>query len=184
MAIGEKRMTSETFLAFAGQPQNAGRLLELVNGEIVEKVVSFVPSQIAGNIVFALKLYLRGTRLGRVTTADDAYVISKTDVFIPDVAYISRERLPERPPHESPSPPDLAVEVRSHTDRKRDLRQKAERYLAGGTRLVWLVFPEEQVVEVHTPDADVLVESLSGTLSGDEVLPGFSLKVADIFADE
>jgi hypothetical protein len=60
--------------------------------------------------------------------------------------------MPER---EAPVPPDFAVEVKSPTDSKRELRRKAEKYMTYGTRLVWLVFPDEQVIEVYLADQDV-----------------------------
>ncbi|NWG17273.1 MAG: Uma2 family endonuclease, partial [Chloroflexi bacterium] len=76
---------------------------------------------------------------------------------------------------------DLAVEVKSPTDSKRELRQKAEAYLRFGTKIVWLVFPDEQRVEVYVPDDDVREFDMNGTLDGGEVLPGFALPVSQIF---
>ena len=109
--------------------------------------------------------------------------MSDDSVFVPDAAYISKQRLPEIPDQEVPIPPDLAVEVKSPSDSKRKMRQKAEKYLAFGTRLVWLVFPHEQLVEIYTPDQDVLTIGIDGVLDGADVLPGFSLPVRDIFPD-
>lgn len=89
--------------------------------------------------------------------------------------------MPERPPREAPVPPDLAVEVRSPTDRVRTLRVKAERYLELGTALVWLVFPEDQTVEVYTADSDVQVFRVGDVLTGGALLPGFTLPVQAVF---
>ena len=75
----------------------------------------------------------------------------------------------------------MAVEVKSPTDSKRELRRKAEKYLAFGTRLVWLVFPDEEVVEVYLPDRDVETLKPGDTLDGGDVLPGFSLPVRSLF---
>jgi Uma2 family endonuclease len=175
------RYTLAAFHAFADQPENAGRLLELIDGEIAEKVGSFTPSQIAALILIELGIYLKSNPIGRVTGADGSYTISEDNEFIPDVAYISKVRLPERPEREAPIPPDLAVEVKSPTDRLRALRRKAERYLEAGTRLVWLVLPDDQSIEVYMPDADVLVLRPGDTLDGGEVLPGFTLAVSAIF---
>jgi Uma2 family endonuclease len=75
----------------------------------------------------------------------------------------------------------MAVEVKSPTDSKREMRRKAEKYLAYGTRLVWLVFPDEQTVEVYVPDEDVKMVGIEGILDGVNVLPGFALAVKDIF---
>lgn len=78
-------------------------------------------------------------------------------------------------------PSGLVIEVKSSTDSKRAMRRKAERYLALGTRIVWLVFPDEQYIEVYLPDEDVKTVGIDGTLDGGDVLPGFTLSIAEIF---
>jgi Uma2 family endonuclease len=78
-------------------------------------------------------------------------------------------------------PPDLAVEVKSPTDSKRKMRQKAEKYLELGTRLVCLVFPDEQLVEVYRADEDVREVGVDQTVDAGDLLPGFSLTVREIF---
>lgn len=175
------RYTLAEFHTFANDPDNADKLYELIDGEIVEKMGSFTPSQIAATISMFINLWARETRLGYVTGADGSYTISDENEFIPDVAYISKERMPERPPREAPIPPDLAVEVKSPNDRLRAMRRKAETYLERGTKLVWLVFPDTQTVEVYAMDADVVEYKVGDTLTGGEVLPGFTLAVEDIF---
>ena len=102
---------------------------------------SFTPSRIAAEIVYQLNSISRHD-IGYVTGADGA-IMSDENVLIPDVGDISKARL-QMPDREAPVPPDLAVEVKSPTDRKRALRRKAERYLEHGTRMVWPVFPDEQ----------------------------------------
>jgi Uma2 family endonuclease len=174
-------MTSAEFLEFAARPENAGRILELIDEEIVEKMVGVQPSAVAIRIAAQLSGFVEKKHLGTVTGADGAYRMSDSEVFVPDAAFLSAARLAEETSGASPVPPDLAVEVKSASDRKRDLRLKVERYLACGTRLVWLVFPDEQAVEVYTPEGDVETVHLDGALSGGEVLPGFSLKLRRVF---
>ena len=179
--IVKRKLSTAEFLEFANLPQNANRLLELIEGEIVEKVASFTPSEIASTIGYYLKGFVLETPIGYVTGADGRYVISDEDTFMPDVGYISKARMPERPAREAPIPPDLAVEVKSPTNSKRELRMKAERYLQFGTKMVWLVFPDEQEVEVYVPDKDVMTVRIDGVLNGGDVLPGFQLPVRKIF---
>jgi Uma2 family endonuclease len=62
------------------------------------------------------------------------------------------------------------------------MRNKAEAYLTFGTRIVWLVFPEDQTIEVYLPDEDVKTLTVEDTLEGGEILPGFTLSVHDVFA--
>jgi Uma2 family endonuclease len=183
MVVQKKTYTYPEYAAFQALPENADRIFELIEGEIVAKMPSFEPSNIASRINRRVGTFAEDEHdLGYMTTADGGFILSDEDTFVPDVAYISRQRLPEKPRREVIGPPDLAVEVKSPTDSKRAMRRKAEKHLAYGTRLVWLVFPDEQEVEVY--DArfeEVQNVGLNGTLDGGDVLPGFTLTVKDIF---
>jgi len=184
MAVDKQLYSLDDYHAFVERPENQDRIFELIDGEIVEKMPSFKPSRIAMLIVFFFNLYLREHPLGYVTGEAGGYIMPAGNVVNPDVGYISKERLPEEPEREAPIPPDLAVEVKSPTDRKRAMRNKAERYLQAGTKIVWLVFPEERLVEVYTVDDDVQTVGIDGTLDGGDMLPGFSLPVREIFGQK
>jgi Uma2 family endonuclease len=184
MAVEKTTYTLDQYHAILDLPENQERILELIDGEIVEKMPSFTPSRIALRIGSRLTIYLDNHDIGYVTGADGGYIMSDENVLIPDIGFISKTRLPEFPDREAPVPPDLAVEVMSPTDRKRALRRKAERYLELGTKIVWLVFPEERLVEVYTVDDDVQTVGIDGMLDGGEVLPEFSLAVREIFAQK
>jgi Uma2 family endonuclease len=181
MVVQKKTYSYADYVKFQNLPENAGRIFELIDGEIVEKMPSFEPSNIAAKIIYYIQGYNLQNDLGYVTGADGGYILSDEDTFNPDVGYISKEHLPEKPSREVIGPPDMAVEVKSPTDSKREMRRKAEKYLAYGTRLVWLVFPDEQTVEVYVPDEDVKMVGIEGILDGVNVLPGFALAVKDIF---
>lgn len=184
MAIQPRLLTLRDYHAICAMPESADRILELIDGEIVEKMPGFEPSEIAITIAFYIKLFLQKFPLGYITGADGGYVMSPRNVFIPDVGYISKERLPERPSREAPVPPDLAIEIKSPSDSKRKMRRKAKRYLDFGTRLVWLVFPKEQTIEVYAINEEMRVIGMDGMLDGGEVLPGFTLNVKDVFSRE
>ena len=79
--------------------------------------------------------------------------------------------------------PDLAVEIKSPSDSGRQMREKAEYYLANGARLVWLVYPQKRLIEAYSLDADVEILLEDDTLTGGDVLPGFASAVAEVFAD-
>ncbi|MBN8634483.1 MAG: Uma2 family endonuclease [Anaerolineae bacterium] len=183
MAVQEKRYTSEEFHAFIGRPENRDRLFELIDGVIIQKMASFTPSQIAMRIGRYLGIFVDEHNLGYVTGADGTYILAPGFELIPDAAFISKVRLPVIPEREVEGPPDLAVEVKSPTDSKRELRRKAEDYLRFGTKMVWLVFPDEQRIEVYVQDQDVLDVEIDGVLDGGNVLPGFTLLVRKIFPD-
>jgi Uma2 family endonuclease len=187
--LQKKALSHADYQAFVELPENRDRLFEFIDGEILEKMPSFGPSEIATEIIYYLKHYLKQNPIGRMTAPDGSYAMSdedNADVFIPDVGYISNERLGKTPAREVPVPPDLAVEIKSPTDRLRATRRKAEKYLYYGTRLVWLVFPETKTVEVYDLESeDVQILGTEDTLNGGNVLPGFTLPIKDIFpADE
>ena len=111
MVIHERRYTLDEFHAFAERPENRDRLFELINGEIVEKMASFTPSRIAMRIGYLFSSYLDKNPIGYVTGADGSYILSPAYEFMPDVGYVSKERLPKEPEREVQGAPDLAVEV-------------------------------------------------------------------------
>jgi Uma2 family endonuclease len=144
-------------------------------------------SDLAHWIGVLISLFVRPRRLGMVTGADGTYLVAHDPqtVIVPDAAFVRWERLPgrARPKGYIPVPPDLAVEVRSPTDEPGDIAKKQERYRAAGVPLVWWVDPERRTVQVF--EGGVLTGEFGegGVLDGGEVLPGFRLPVAEIFAD-
>lgn len=113
---------------------------------------------------------------GRVTGADGGYQIGEED-YIPDVAFMSAQRQPERPDAAyNPLPPDLVVEVISPTDRDTHLRWKVANYLHAGTT-VWVIDPEAKQVEQYVPGAQPGIFGMDDTIDGGDVLPGLSLPV-------
>ena len=82
-----------------------------------------------------------------------------------------------------PHLPDIAIEIKSPDDTVKQLREKADYYLANGTQLVWLVYPHQRMVEVYSLDGDVEILFEDDLLTGGEVLPDFSMPVAEVFAD-
>ncbi|MDX2163247.1 MAG: Uma2 family endonuclease [bacterium] len=181
MTLTRPVTTLEAYHAFIDATENADRLFELIDGEIIEKMPSFEPSRIAMRIGRLIGNFIDNHDLGDVTGADGGYILPDGAVLIPDVGYISKARMPDKPEREVPVPPDFAVEVKSPTDAKRALRVKAERYMAAGTQMVWLVFPENREVEVYLNGQDVFSVGNDGELSGGDVLPGFTLPVSAIF---
>ena len=79
--------------------------------------------------------------------------------------------------------PLLAVEIRSDSNTWRELRAKAERYLAHGTQMVWLVDTDARSLELHRADAPPQTLRGDDLIDGGAVLPGFRLPVSDLFPD-
>jgi Uma2 family endonuclease len=139
-------------------------------------------------LVISLRIYpfVKANDLGVVTGADGTYILA-TDpeiVVVPDVGFVRWDRLPGRRRQRGyiPVPPDLAVEVRSPTDRHGDIDAKMARYRDAGVPLVWWVDPDRRTVIVFRNGQRVAELGEMDELDGEDVLPGFRLKVADIFA--
>lgn len=175
------QMTTEDFERFLALPENGGRLFELIHGEPVEKIPTEQHAEIQMRIAGEIYIYVKQNPGGRVTT--EARHRASGDSLndrLPDVAYTTPERLqPVVKRGAVPQLPDLCVEIKSPSDSYLSLRAKAAYYLENGSQLVWLVFPDQQAVEVHTADAPISTLGIDD--SGADVLPGFTLPLKLIF---
>lgn len=165
--------------------EHSNRTCELINGILVEKVMSYPESVIACEVIVALKEYLRRHDLGIIAGESGGMRLMPGLVRMPDVSFLSWERLPG---HTLPSdpiagfPPDLAVEVLSKGNTKREMKRKRREYFFAGTRLVWMVDKDKRIVEVFTAPDQSAIFTEEQTLDGGDVLPGFSLPVRQLFA--
>jgi len=189
MAVQQRVYDVEAFWHFVCQPENANKRFELINGELVEMPA---PGEehgfIASEIAFHIRLFDSDRKLGIL--AVDAGYYSQEDrstVLGPDVAF--RRADASAPPLQkkwAPTMPDLAVEIKSPSNTLAELRQKAAIYLRRETQLVWIVIPDKKGVEVHRlgTDGDIEREFIGqdGALSGESVLPGFSLELSALFS--
>jgi len=124
-------------------------------------------------------------RLGLGTVLVEAgYVLRRMPDTVrgPDISFVSVARLPSNQIPETfiPGAPDLAVEIISPSSRWSEVEEKVADYLAGGARLVWLVDPRERRVVVRYPDRPPAVLTENDTLDGEDVVPGFTLPVAEL----
>jgi Uma2 family endonuclease len=165
--------------------QEEDRLCELVEGVLVEKVMGYHESRLAGWIIYLLHCYLETHDLGDVTAPDGTMRLMPGLVRIPDVSFVSHERFAQCANEDAPIPdvvPDLAVEVLSEGNTPGEMVRKLKDYFFTGIRLVWLVDPRERTVRVCTaPDQSTLLTEQQ-ELTGEPVLPGFRVPVARIFA--
>ena len=163
---------------------------EVVEGILVRMAGSGEEAAtIAGNIYFALRSFVQPRRLGVVTPADGVYKFPGAETgLLPDVGFYSAARRAQIIDRRQPIPfaPELAVEVASPSQDAQAMAAKDRRYLRGGTRLVWVVWPERQEIDVwrrgstRRPTATLRADD---ALDGDDVVPGFTLSVAAVFAD-
>ncbi|MEL6151964.1 MAG: Uma2 family endonuclease [Chloroflexota bacterium] len=183
MTIRDTFTTIEAFDDFVNRLENADKLFEFIAGEIVEVPSNARVSEIAGQILFLIKLFLRQNNLrGHVTGEAGGYQIAG-DRYAPDVAYMSVEKQAELEDSGYNSvPPDLAVEViSSDSPREKDmLRVKISNYHADGVT-VWVVDPETKTVEVHMPGKRVKIFREKDTVEGGDVLPNLKIPVTEMF---
>jgi len=162
-------------------PSESDRLLEWLDGHLVETMPSYLHSRIVTLLAQALLLYLQGRALGELLIEARCLLPDQQAAFIPDLAFIRAERLPIADPHGPlPFAPDLAVEVRSEGQSARFMLDKAQRYLAAGTYMVWLVYAQKQLVEVLMPHERHLLLP-DEVLEGGALLPDFRLPLRQLF---
>ena len=154
---------------------------EYVKGELVPMAPPTMEhGDISMNLSFFLSLHIRENQLGRLYPADTDFKLGDRLVK-PDVAFVSTARLPENRRQASPVAPDLAVEVVSPTDIQYRVVEKAFAYLNAGTRLVWIVEPVGKTITVYRSETDIKTFTINDTLSGEDVVEGFSCQVAQLF---
>ena len=162
------------------------RLYELVDGVLVEKAMGFRESLLAGMVIEILRGFVRVRNLGLVTAPDGMMRLATGLVRIPDVAFISWDRFPNRRVPTEPIPdvaPDLAVEVLSAGNTLGEMARKRQEYFAAGVHLVWQVDPNARTVEVFTAPDQSTVLFETQTLTGGTVLPGFTLPLQELFGE-
>ncbi len=181
-------VTVDEFEALLRTPQNQDRLLELVHGEVVEKM----PTEEHGTLAALIAHFLLAFILPRDINAHVGVEVRHQD---PNDPYNSR--LPDVSLRLSDAPavsdgavermPDLAVEIQSPTDRPHQMREKALYYLQKGARVVWLVYPSAVRVEACTLGAagNLALEELgkADVLTIEAILPTFRLHVEDLFRE-
>lgn len=161
-------------------------LCELVDGTLVEKTVGQEESFLGVWLLTLMSLHNRTHNLGVMTKADGFYELPSGPVRGPDIAFVAWDDLPGRRRNRDPIPllaPTLAVEILSPSNSKAEMARKRDEYFRGGVRAVWEIDPRDRWVRVYTA-ADTYTElTAADTLTGDPVLAGFALKLADLFAE-
>lgn len=180
MSTVAKQMTAEELLKL---PRGQFKY-ELVNGELITmSPTGHVHGRVTVRLTIALGQYVLKKKLGELYAAETGFKLASNPdtVLAPDLAFVSSERIANVTSESYwPGPPDLAIEVLSPGDRTGKVRTKVERWLAGGTRVVWIVDPKLSRVDIHS-GAHVVTLSISDTINGGDVVPGFQMRVAEIF---
>jgi Uma2 family endonuclease len=160
------------------------RLCELVDGVLVEKVMSTFESQLAFLLGHYLHIYLDRHPIGIVTGPDGQLWILPTIMRMPDVAFIHWDKFPGGKLPNDPAykiAPDLAVEIISKGNPRKEMEIKLDEYFRAGVRLVWYIDPRNRAAQNYAArDACTDIDE-TGFLDGGAVLPGFSLRLGELF---
>ncbi len=168
-----------------------GWCYELVQGVLVRMPMSGFGASSIGLLLGAeLTVYVTKRGLGRVTGEQGGYRLDPTHPreteLGPDYAFVRADRLPPRTSPEYMKAlqlaPDLAIEVVSENQYAPGMAAKAKTYLSFGTRLVWVIWPRYERVDVWHPDDETPTpRGIGEVLSGEEVVPGFTYPIAHLF---
>jgi Uma2 family endonuclease len=174
-------MTAEEFL---GWPE--ADFYELVDGIPVDMHMGAESSYIGGILYCRIQMFLFSNPLGWAFPPDTSYQClpdRPNVVRKPDASFVRRGRFPNEqlPLGHIRLAPDLAVEVVSPNDLYYEVEEKVAEYRRAGILLMWIVSPPTRNVLIRRGDGTCGEVSLAGELSGEQVLPGFTCRVADLF---
>ena len=182
MTTNTRLMTADELLGMSDD----GNRYELIRGNLKKMPLrGGFHGKLTGFIGGELGAHARANGLGVVYAADTGFLL-ETDpdlVLAPDVAFIRRERqrLGDTARY-IPVAPDLAVEVISPSDRLTQVHEKALEWLAHGVRIIIVVNPRNRTVQVYRSPTDIATLTEADTLESGDVVPGWRMAVADIFA--
>ena len=161
---------------------------ELVKGELIRMApTGDEHGEVTIELSTPLHLHVKRNNLGKVYAAETGFKLESDPdtVRAPDIAFVRRERLEAtgRVAGYRPGAPDLVVEVLSPSDRVRQVEEKVAQWLESGARLVWVVSPKLRTITVYRSLSNIVVLTENNTLDGEDVVPGFQIRVGEIFGN-
>ena len=137
------------------------------------------------SLAFQVELWNRRTKLGVVFDSSTGFKLSNGATRSPDVSWIALQRWNSLSDKQqrgfAPIDPDFVIELLSPTDNLLDTQQKMSEYIACGVKLGWLINPDEKQVEIYRSGQDKQIINNPDNLSGEDLLPGLSVDLSDIF---
>jgi len=160
------------------------RLVELVDGTLVEKPMGYYEGRVGLLIGYFIEQYLEKNDIGICFGDNSPFRYRRGVVRLPDVSYFSWSHFPNRELPAGPIAglgPDLAVEVLSKSNTHREMERKRRECFDAGAKLFWQVDPETQTAEAYTSVEQKTEVPADGVLDGGNVLPGFQLSLKKLF---
>jgi Uma2 family endonuclease len=165
------------------------RRYELVRGDLLMmSPASPVQGRYAERLSRVLGQYVEDQELGEVYTAEPGFMLqAEPDAIVraPDVAYVRNDRIPPVDQQAGfwPIAPDLAVEIISPSETATSVQAKVQDYLAAGTRLIWLVYPDSRLAVEYQSAVQIRQYGLDEQLEGGAVVPGFQYGLRRLFRE-
>ena len=160
------------------------RLYELVDGVLVEKTMGCYESILALEIAYFFQKFLDQRDLG-IVAGEGGMIRFPPGVRIPDVSFIAWTAVLSPAELQVPvlgTAPDIAVEVLSKKNTRKEMARKLREYFDAGVKQVWVLHPKKRTMQVYTGVDQFKVIDETGIVDGGDVLPGFTMRVSDIFA--
>ena len=181
-ALAETRHTPEELLEM-----EAGHRFELINGNLVERNMGAKSARVGLNTTRLLENFARQHDGGLVFPSDCGYQTFADDptrVRYPDGSFIRKGRLTDdkAPVGHVRIAPDLMIEVVSPNDIAWQIDERVDDFLKAGTPLVWVIYPDTRSVHIYRQGGSSARLTAEAELTGEDVLPGFTCKVAELFA--
>ena len=177
-------MTGAELLAYDA----GGHRTELIRGQLmVREPVGGAHAGVLFELSMAIGVYLRtpNAAVGRVLVGDPGVWLARDPdtVRAPDLAFVARDRLAggEIPDGFLTVMPDLAVEIRSPTDRTGALLQKVGQWLDAGVTMVWVIDPVRRNAQCYAADGTIGLVDEQDTIDGGAVLPGLRIPLASLW---
>jgi Uma2 family endonuclease len=166
-----------------------GFIHEVVNGELVMSPKNnWYHGRICTRLIIALGNFVSQHRLGAVLDSSTGFWMANRNCRAPDVSFVPKARLAElgfKPTEKRffPAAPDLAVEILSPNNSRAEIDARLRDFFASGTRLVWLIDPEAESVEICRSLEQRKLLGSGAFLDGEELLPGFRYPIAELFKE-
>lgn len=178
---GSRLLTAEDLWAISAR----GERYELIQGELRDMPPANPEhGYYTMSLGARVQVYVEDNDLGAGFAAETGFIIARNPdtVLAPDFAFIAKDRLPAPIPKKfAELVPELVLETGSPADKERDIEEKVRLWLDAGVRMVWELDLSRRVLTVHRPGAEPRPLGAEETLSGEDVLPGFSLPLSRLF---